>query len=359
MKRFLNLGLAVVVAASLVACGGGGDDDKPTFTSLVSFGDSLSDVGSYQVSTIAAVGGGKYTVNGPDSKNWTELLAATIGVKAPCAAQTGLNSIIPGIPKVPVDDHEDEGCHNYAQGGARVTEAVGPWNIGSAPDPRYVLGQLTVPVKTQIENHLTASGGKFSGSELVTVMVGANDLDMNLAKVGAGLQTPDQALAAMALAGAETAAYVKGLIVAKGAQHVVVLNVPDVSKTPYAVAAAAKLGPVAGADLLRLIAGMASTYNLYLATGLVGVDEVLVVDAYGALGEWVANPAKFGISNATQPACNLAVTILPTSLVCTNATLAAADVSAFLFADTVHPAPFGYKLFADQVAAKMASRRWL
>ena len=60
--KLAALGAAVVFAA----CGGGGSGDQSTrvgFTSLVSFGDSLSDVGTYKVGTIAAVGGGKWTVN--------------------------------------------------------------------------------------------------------------------------------------------------------------------------------------------------------------------------------------------------------------------------------------------------------
>lgn len=44
--------LAVVTALALAACGGG-DDDEPTYSGLVSFGDSLSDVGSYKTPGIA------------------------------------------------------------------------------------------------------------------------------------------------------------------------------------------------------------------------------------------------------------------------------------------------------------------
>lgn len=47
---------------------------------MVSFGDSLSDVGTYGVGALNAVyGGGKYTINGPQGKVWTEYLAAQLG----------------------------------------------------------------------------------------------------------------------------------------------------------------------------------------------------------------------------------------------------------------------------------------
>ena len=35
------------------------------------------------------------------------------------------------------------------------------------------------------------------------------------------------------------------------------------------------------------------------------------------------------------------------------------DISHFLFADTVHPTPYGHWLFARQVGAVMAARGWL
>ena len=85
--------MALLMAAlALSACGGGGSDTatKLSFSSMVSFGDSLSDVGTYKVGAIAAVGGGKWTVNGTTTGpvNWTELLASQLNLPAPCAAQT-------------------------------------------------------------------------------------------------------------------------------------------------------------------------------------------------------------------------------------------------------------------------------
>src|SRR3954454_10761866 len=101
--RKTNFALALLTAAALAACGGngskGGDQTlKTKFCSQVTFGDSLSDVGTYAVGTVAQMGGGKFTINGNNTskeatltgKNWTELMAAQFGLPAPCAAQTGL-----------------------------------------------------------------------------------------------------------------------------------------------------------------------------------------------------------------------------------------------------------------------------
>ncbi|MES2322416.1 MAG: SGNH/GDSL hydrolase family protein [Pseudomonadota bacterium] len=175
-----TLALAVLAAALLAACGGstGGDQSlKVKFSSMVSFGDSLSDVGTYAVGTIKNAGGGKFTVNGDhtatnpalNGKNWTELMAKQFSLPPPCAAQTGLDGDASKGFSVPVVNHPN--CLSYAQGGARVTHPVGPEHklTGSA------LGLLTVPVATQVSNHLAKTGGKFSGTEVVFVTAGGND----------------------------------------------------------------------------------------------------------------------------------------------------------------------------------------
>ena len=66
MRQLKWVGVAFGTALLLAACGGGDSNQTPVvkFTSMVSFGDSLSDVGTYKVGTVAALGGGMYTVNG-------------------------------------------------------------------------------------------------------------------------------------------------------------------------------------------------------------------------------------------------------------------------------------------------------
>jgi len=52
---------------------------KVKFSSMVGFGDSLSDAGSDKVGLIANLGGGMYNVNPDSSKNWTTWLSAQLG----------------------------------------------------------------------------------------------------------------------------------------------------------------------------------------------------------------------------------------------------------------------------------------
>lgn len=456
--RQTNIALALLTAAVLAACGGngssGGDQTlKNKFSAQVSFGDSLSDVGTYKVGTVAKIGGGLFTINGDltatnsalTGKNWTELMAAQLGLPAPCAAVTGLDGVAAQGFAVPVTPHA--GCFGYAGGGSRVTNPVGPFNklTGSA------LGALTIPVATQVQNHLNVSGGKFSGTELVLVMAGANDIFMQLAglkaeataagtaagnatfgstlvgllaagapnpqtaapAIGLALQTElanpahtDQSVVtaavtaavmqgntavadpkvagalalqaqtaagtagakagsdyfaangpklvtALATAATELNALVKNQIIGKGANFVVVNNLPDIGTTP--------LGKTFDAGTLALVNSMVKTFNDTLASGLGTEAKVALVDAFSASHDQATNPAPYGLTNTTTPACDFtpAKNPLGNSLGCNGTNLIAGDVSHYAFADDVHPTPFVQLLLARYVSKYMVQKGWI
>jgi outer membrane lipase/esterase len=155
----------------------------------------------------------------------------------------------------------------------------------------------------------------------------------------------------MAQAGAELALLIKEQIVAKGATHVVLLNLPDLGSSPS--------GKAQSASSQQLIAGMVSGFNIALRVGIDGLDDkVLYVDVFAASQDQVLNPAKYGISNAAKPACGPNA-LGTTSLVCNASNVIAGDVSHYLFADDVHPAPYGQSLIAKFVADSMVARGWL
>ena len=454
--------LAVLTAAVLAGCGGssGGDQTlKVKYSAQVSFGDSLSDVGSYAVGTVLAKGGGKFTINGDNTKinpeltgkNWTEHLAAQFGLPAPCAAETGLEGQLSLGFFVPRVKHA--GCYGYAMGGSRVTNPVGPNNKATGS----VLGALTVPVAVQIQNHLAATGGKFSGTEAVFVMAGGNDVLYQLgvlqagateagkkagaeagaqafatnlalalaagatnpataaASIGAAIKTASAApgatsttivgaavqaamiagnvnaptlapalaakaqadatvtgnaagakagadyaaaqgpllIAAMKQAGSELVTLVKDQIIAKGANYVIVNNLPDVAGTPS--------GLGKDANTKALINAMVSTFNGELSGGLNGNAKVLLVDVFAVSHDQGANPGPYGLTNVSEPACDLTSekNILGSSLVCNGTNLKAGDVSHYSYADDVHPTPFNNLLLARYVAKDMVVRGWL
>jgi outer membrane lipase/esterase len=368
---------ALLAAAMLAGCGGSDDSSAPgdqgsqtRFSAQVTFGDSLSDVGTYAVGTVRDLGGGKFTINGdntarsPDltGKNWTELLAAQLNLPAPCPAQTGLQGDLSRGLQVPVTNHA--GCFGYAQGGARVVNPVG---IGNA-QTGSPLGALTVPVASQVGNHLAVSGGKFRGDEIVFVTAGANDVLSELAVLAAGAAAADQsdgpqaaaaylvtngpqAIASVAMAADDLASLLRNQIVAKGAKFVVVTNIPDLASTPF--------GMSEPAAVRQLLTTMVTTFNAQLAASLAGENKVLYIDLYGLVRDEVSHPASYGLTNTTTPACGPNV-LDGSSLVCNGGnTLAGVDVSRYLFADSVHPTPFGYSLAARHIAAQMMIKGWL
>ena len=401
MTRFTRIAVGVFGAIALASCGGGSDSSPPVtpigINQLVTFGDSLSDVGTYKVGSIAAVGGGQFTVNSATSKNWTELLAARLNLPAPCAAQTGFSPLIPGFTGAATVNVA--ACRNYAQGSARVTSTYGPnskaiqdfvfnANGGAGGGDAAVtaaanaspLGLTALPVVSQINNHLAAVGGSFSDRDLVVVLAGGNDVFLNLGGVGpaatggegavgaailAGWTISQQqavaaggaaavsaaqtaALQGMTRAGEELAGYVKTQIVGKGAKLVAVVNVPDVGQTP--------LGISIGGATQGFITQLSVTFNNALQAGLANVPGVVIIDAYTQGRTQTASPAAFGLTNVTDRACSKTSASNPlqgASITCTTASTIAGDTSRYQFADDVHLTPFGNQLLADFVFSRL------
>jgi len=379
--------LCLTIPVVLAACSGGdgngagpgtitaaeGPQSMPLrFGAQVTFGDSLSDVGSYAVGAIGAAGGGKFTINGDRTQQypelvgriWNEMLAAQFGLPAPCAAQTGLQGDpLQGL-SAPVVAHP--GCFNYAQGGARVVEPVGPGNrLAGSP-----IGQLTLPVAAQVANHLATIGGRFQGNELVFVMAGANDIVVQWGELSRGAAAAAQAAgpagaaearaaylaaygpAAIAAAGAAAnglVAIVLQQIVAAGANYVVVNNVPDLAGTP--------LGGIQEPQLRALVQAMLEEFNRVLKAGLDPEAKVAQVDIYSLFRDALANPLPYGLSNTRAPACGPNA-LQGHSLMCTVWNTYPVDVSHFMFADTVHPTPYGHWLMARVVQQVMSQKGW-
>jgi len=384
---------SALAAALLVACGGsdpyvpgsgspaGAPTTKATFTSLVSFGDSLSDVGTYAPATsLAGTGaapyfGGKFTVNGATSTVWVENLASSLGlVVTPAEVGFGTSSVKCPAAANPALANT---CTAYGQGGSRVTD---PNGIGKAG------GALTVPVATQIANHL-ARFGNFKSSDLIVIFGGNNDVFVQAgtlsakaaqiqADAAAGKLTADQAnglllnaqleaQGELKKAALELAGYVKTQILAKGGKYVAVWNLPDSSQTPY--------GASLSAQGKQTLTGLVDIFNLWLREGLTDVP-VQLVDANTNFKDAYANPAKYGFINNTVPACDAAKIQVITrgavtdgsSLFCNgtagapyNGLRTGADLNTWQFADGVHPTPGGHKLIADEAVKVLRSYGWI
>ncbi len=292
--------------------------------SVVVFGDSLSDGGTYALAA-ASANGGKFTTNpGPI---WVENIATAMGYTLKPAVSSGY-----GVPTTVI-----AGGTNYAQGGARVSQQPGIGNDGTAKSAS------TVPVKTQIDNYLAANGNAFAPKTLVFVLAGANDIFYQLGLIGAGAATPAQAGANVAQAATDLIAQVQRIVQA-GAKLVVVPNLPDIGKTPFG----AKQGAQAAA-----VTQLVQAFNQTLAAGLAKLP-VAQVDSYAFFNTVLASPSTYGFSNTASDACNVSVLPGNSSLFCSAATLVASGADqSYVFADDVHPTTGMHKVLSNYVLAQL------
>ncbi len=256
----------------------------------MSFGDSLSDAGTYSPVITASFGGGRFTTN--PGQVWTQLVATWYGGTLTPAYLGGF-----GKPLVATTGL------GYAQGGSRVTDPAG---IGHAPagQPDYAQA-TTVPIATQVQNYMTTYGG-FNPNQLVLINGGANDIFYQAGVVQATIAAGGDPVAAVATAGANivTAGTQFGAVIAQivaaGATHVVVPNLPDLGSTPEAVSTGTQ----------AIFTPLSQGFNQALTATLTALgvaDKVLVIDTFswqtGITANFQAN--GFTVSN-TGTACNLA-----------------------------------------------------
>lgn len=395
MKLFRSLAPLALAAALLAACGGGDPDvpgsgspsgaptTKGNFTAFISFGDSLSDVGAYSPAPAQfGIQGGKFTTNGPAGTVWVENVATALGLLV-TPAEVGFNGQSVKCPAAanpnPVIARS---CTAYGQGGSRVTD---PNGIGH--DPATGAGALTVPVATQIANHLanTAFGGSFKATDLVMVYAGNNDVFTQFgifatkaaqiqAQATAGQITADQAngalfqaqteaQAGMKQAAIELATLIKTQILAKGGKYVAVMTLSDIADTPFGNSAQVAPARTVLTDLSRI-------FNLWLRDQLTG-QPVQIIDTFAMFKNLSANATQLGFTNFALPACDAAKIAARTannitsgsSLFCDGNTLMTsplqADANTWFFADSVHPTTGGHKAVSDAFLTQLRAFGWI
>lgn len=388
MKPFLNriaAASAALLGSLLVAgCGGGASADttpKVSISSVKVFGDSLQDSGTF---------GYKFTLQAADNPIYVERIAANYG-------QTLCNFFtFTGTTFAP--NTAKAGCTNFAIGGGRITYT----GAGGAANP--------LNVGTQMATY--ASVGSYTASDLVIIDGGGNDAAdlvgayLSIPKDSAAsysallatLLTPTQIGAALQ-GGATTtgqigATYmtaladkfygqIKASVLDKGATHVVVMNMPDISFTPRfqmvldGIAAAyggGTAGAAARAQSQALFQGWMTAFNTELAAKFAGNDAVIVVDFYKGFQDEIAAPAQYGLTNVKTPACpitGMGSDGLPTYTfpTCTTAALSAAPPAGasggadwwktYAFADSFHPTLYGHQLTQQLIGKSLAIKGWL
>ena len=286
-RSALRAGL-LASAALLASCGGGQQAQSFSASRVIALGDEFSvinaDGSKYTVNALAA--GSTAVLDCSSNPIWVQTLAANFGLVFPQC---------PGSIADPVS-------RIYAANGATVADIAG-----------------------QIDQQL-ASGG-FTSTDLVTVLVGANDIVAQFGQYPAVGE--EQLRANLAASGAALAAQVNR-IAGYGAK-VVIVTVPDMGLTPFAGDRSAGSTDGNPALLTRLSTGfndalLSKLLNDGHQIGLVQLDEYLK-----AIDTSVRNGNTSSFSNTTLVACSVA---LPR---CTTNTLVADAVNAsWLWADGRH-----------------------
>lgn len=283
-------------------------------TGVVVFGDSLSDSGYFSPITQGRLGltpTGKFTTN-PDPV-WGELLASKLG-----------QTLTPDI------GYMGQTGNNFAVGGARAGVSFTQPTFG-VPVPS---------VSEQVETYIARG---VQADALHVVWIGANDLFAAQESLSQGDTATAQNI--IVTAAQSHAAAIRRLSDA-GVKTILMPNLPDVGLTPMALAQ--------GETARQAASQAAATYNALVQTYLKGSGaNVVALDMYQLLQEVANNPAAYGISNMTTPACQT-----ESSLLCTPVT-AVADANTYFFADGIHPSGAAHQMIADYAYEALTAPRQL
>ena len=377
-RKLRLLAAAFAAAAVLAGCGGGGGTEPPrtAISKVVVAGDSLADVGTF---------GLKFTVqNSADPAGFPifpQIVASNFGVTTQCNFFSGASFAT------------RPGCTNFAVGGGRI---VNPASNGGTTVP------FNVPV--QLATAVQANGGAYAATDLVIVDGGGNDAadlvgaylaagqgnvagyqtflaqQLSPTTIGTTLPQPNGAAIAAGLymqALADTYYNaIKANTLDKGATHVAVLNMPDITLTPRFRAVLAGVtqasGATAATQLQAAIRQWIGAFNTRLASRVSGDARIALVDFYADFTDEVSHPVDYGLTNVTQAACPVTgvdTSGLPTYTfaTCTSAALDAAPPAGlsagwwqtWTFSDGFHPTPYGHRLLASSVSRAIARAGWI
>ena len=302
--------VSAIAAAMLLATTARAATNSP-FDNVVVFGDSLSDAGQFFSTSLNEYS--KFTTN-PGAVT-VQLVAGKYGFNLQPSRVGG---------------------SDYAYGGAGVV------TDDNGPDP-------TIPTITQQVTGYLANGAKADSHSLYMVWGGANDIFYHSTQYGVGTIFPGAGeTAAQATANINAAATQELVLINQlkqaGANYLVVFNLPNIGDTPSAHADEALVPGIGG-----FLTSVSQSYNQTLNAGL--GSNTLAVNTYALFEQVVADPAKYGFTNITTPACTTS-----SSHDCDGSTLVAPGADqTYLFADGVHPTTAAHAMLAQVVLSELAA----
>ncbi len=241
------------------------------------------------------------------------------------------------LAKVYYPDSWKQHILNYAFGGAGVAWSFDDENSSDEDDVLFSLG-------SEIDSYLLAHQDKASPNSLFTVWIGANNYIANHyspEKVAAGVK--------------------KGirksleLLATKGAKHILVINLPDMGKSPaarmiYSEKELSLCSKFHNEGLRDTVADLTKKYPKV---------QWVLFDAAEVYAEALANPEKYGFTNITDTCYQSLVNAMiseaddtqfilkmSASLI-KNEQLAKDACDGYFFFDPVHPTALTHKILAN------------
>lgn len=221
---------------------------------------------------------------------------------------------------------------NYAYGGAGVSEEEGD-------------DEVLFTLRREINDYLLAHHGKASEDSLFVVWIGSNnylgfpsDTDDTLREVHAGI--------------------VRGLqrLVEKGAKHILVVNLPDLGRTPAAVEF----------DSIDVMTYLAKTHNSMLIQSVENFRqeypevEWLYYDLYQTLDDVLTNPQSYGFTNITDACLSSVEEITKNSVLKMVASvkpkMKSDKCDSYLFFDLVHPTALAHRVLGEKAREMLDSQ---
>lgn len=255
------------------------------YSDLVAFGDSLSDAGNGYAMNGQPASPPYFEGRASDGPVWVERLGPMLGLAAPTPSALG-----------------GANATDYAYYGAATTG-------GTVPS-----------VQQQVQTYLSTHAP--SSTDLFTIQGGTNDFS-------SGVLDPT--------APANAIRDDISTLIAAGAKHVLVMNLPPLGKTPEFV----------GGPLESFVTGLSNSYDATLNADLTSLRaahsdvSISLLDANALFQQIMADPGTYGLTDVTHPALSGTP---PT---------AGPDADQHLFWDSGHPTATGHQLLAEAAVAAL------
>lgn len=318
------LGSAIL---SLAALSGNASAAMAPWSSLVVFGDSLSDGGNNSLLPLVGVDAAQIISGNTYIPSLTYAPASdafsTYSNGPVWATQFALAMGLNPLPSL-------AGGTNYAFGGATTSGGFIP----------SLLAQVAAPVSSGLPGYLTTqTNGKADPNALYVIAGGGN----NARNTFASLAMNSNFGSIGSIAGAAASQYandignIVDMLQGAGAKNIIVWNTPNLGTAP-AIASGVPFtaSGLTGVQLGSLVSG---TMNGALQTRLAGETGVKTFDLYGL----AAKAAQNGFTNTTD-ACGAP----------SNSGKCPVDIDAALFWDGIHPTTAGHAFIASQMAVLAA-----